>query len=479
MMVSTAKNTFYLLIAYTYQKLIALFYFIFLARYLGADNFGKYTFAISFVALFSVLIVFGLFPVLTREIARDKKKTKVYFGNILTFNLLAGAFVLFLLYFFINLLNYPPITRNLVYLSGLVVFLDTLALCLYQVFRGHLNLKYESIGIIIHKTVMLAAGLILIFLKASLILMVLPLLFASLFYIINVIVFLRRKLGLWPIPYFNKSVLKKLLVIAWPFFIAAVFAKIYATSDTILLSYLGGDKFVGWYMAAQKLVIAFLILVAGSLSTALYPAFSYYFVRSKEQLNKLFHHGIFYLILITIPLVFGLLALSRPIILFIYGHDYLSAVPSLMLLALSMPFMFLDYLISSFLNACEKQKINTLIHGIGAGVFIILNLILIPLFYHLGTAISVLISFFFLFVMEAHWAGKLIKIDKEYLLKKIGIIFAAGLIMGAILLLIRNSFHVVLSVAIGTSVYFAVLYIFGLIKKQEIIYLKKIIRLKQ
>lgn len=478
-MVSTTKNTFYLLIAYTYQKLIALFYFIFLARYLGVDDFGKYTFAISFVLLFSVLIDFGLFPVLTREIARDKKKTKVYFGNILTFNLLAGFFVFFLIYIVINILDYSSTTKALVYLSSLAIFLDSLALCVYQVFRGHINLKYESIGIIVHKTVMLIFGMFLIYLKAPVVLIALPLVIASFFYIINAIIFLKTKLNLWPIPYFSKPVLKKLLVLAWPFFIAAVFSRIYATGDTILLSYLSGDKFVGWYMAAQKLVLSFLVLVAGSLSAALYPAFSYYFVRSKEYLDYLFHRGVFYLMLITIPLVFGLLSLSKNIILFIYGQDYISAASSLTFLTLAIPFIFLDYIISSFLNACDKQKLNTFIHGIGASIFIILNLILIPLFYHLGAAIAVLISFIILFIMEIYSINKILKINKDYLLKKTGIIFIASIIMGTVLIFIRDYIHVLLSVAIGIIVYIIISYIFGLIKKKDVLVLKDLIRFKK
>ena len=478
-MVSTAKNTFYLLIAYIYQKLISLFYFILLARYLGADNFGKYTFALSFAALFSVLIDFGLFQVLTREIARDKSRTKSYFGNILTFNLLVGLFVLILIYTLINALNYPLITRSLVYLTSLVILLDTLALSFYHVFRGHLNLKFESIGIIVHKTGLLAAGLILMFLKAKLILMILPLLFASCFYLSNAILFLKRKLGIWPIPRFNKEILKSLLKLSWPFFVAAVFAKLYATSDTILLSYLVGDKFVGWYNAAHKLVTAFLLLIAGSLSAALYPSLSYYFVRSKESLNKLFSQAVFYLMLVTIPLVFGLLILAKPIISFIYGAEYLSAVPVLIFLACSIPFMFLDYIISGLLNACEKQKINTLIHGIGAVFFIALNLMLIPLFYHLGSAIAVLSGFVIIFVLEIYWARRIVQAKKRYLFKRIGLIFMASLIMGAVLLLVRNSLHVLFSVLIGILVYFIIAWILGLIKKKEILILRSIIRFKQ
>jgi len=478
-MISTAKNTFYLLVAYGYQKVVALFYFILLARYLGADNFGKYTFAISFTALFAVLIDVGLFAVLTREIARNKEKTKSYFGNILTFNIISSVLVFFIIYLAINLLDYPLLTKQLVYLNILVIFLDALALCLYHVFRGHLNLKFESLGIVVHKTIMLIVGLILIYLRAPVIFMVLPLVAGSFFYLINAVIFFKKKMHSWPWPRFNGKTMKSLLVLAWPFFVTAIFAKIFATSDTILLSLQSGDKFVGWYSAAQKLVLAFLLLIAGSLSTALYPSFSYYFVHSREYLKKLFTQGIFYMILITIPLALGLIVLARPIVLFVYGPDYLSAVPALIILAAALPFMFLDYIISGFLNACEKQKINTLIHGLGAGIFIALNLFLVPLFFHVGSSWAVLISFSFLFVLEIYWSRKIIKINWRYLFQKFILICLVSLLMSAVLLMTKDRLPLIITVIIGTAVYFIFAYVLGLIKKEELLFLTTIIKNKK
>ncbi len=477
-MVSTAKNTFYLLIAYIYQKLIALFYFILLARYLGADSFGKYTFALSFAALFSVIMDFGLFSVLTREIARDKTKTNKYFGNILTFNLAAGVFVLFLIYILINVLGYPLVTRRLVYISGLVIFLDTLALSFYFVFRGHLNTKYEALGIVIHKTIMLLVGLVLIFIKARLFLMLLPLLAASFFYLANAIFFLKKKLNIWPVPRFDKETLKSLIKLSWPFFMAAVFAKLYSTSDTILLSYLADDKAVGWYNAAQKLTNAFTLLIAGSLSSALYPSLSYYFIRSKKELGEIFTQAVFYLMLVTVPLVFGLLILAKPIILFIYGDGYSPAITTLTILSCSIPFMFLDFIMVSLLNACEKQKINTLIHGFGVGLFIVLNLILIPLFSHLGAALSVFGGLAIIFTLEVYWTKKIVQIKKEYLLKKIGFICLSGLIMGLALFLIKDRIHVLFSVVLSILIYIAFAFVFDLIQKKEILFLKEVLHFK-
>lgn len=467
-----------MLTAYIYQKLISLFYFILLARYLGADNFGKYTFALSFVALFSVIMDFGLFPVLAREIARDKTKTDKYFGNVLSFSLLAGLFVLVLVCVLINVLGYPLMTRKLVYMSGLIIFLDTLALSFYFVFRGRLNMKYEALGIVIHKTVLLIVGLFLISVKANLVLMLLPLLAASCFYLSNAVFFLKRKLGIWPVPKFDKEILKFLLRLSWPFFIAAVFAKLYSTSDTILLSYLTDDKAVGWYNAAQKLVNASLLLIAGSLSSALYPSLSYYFVRSKQELNKLFTKAVFYLMLITVPLIFGLLILARPIILFIYGEGYSPAVSVLILLTCSIPFMFLDFIMVSLLNACEKQKINTLIHGLGVGLFIVLNLILIPVLSYIGAALAVFSGFLIIFILEVVWAGKIVRIDKKYLFKKLSLVFIAGLIMGVIIFLVKDRIHVLFSVALGILIYLVLSFSFGLLQKKEISFFRNVFRFK-
>jgi len=478
-MVSTAKNTIYLLIAYIYQKLIALFYFIILARFLGADNFGKYTFALSFTALFSVLIDFGLLKVLTREIARDKEKTKKYFGNVLSFCLLAGLGSIVLMALVINLLGYPVVTKNLVYLTSLVIFLDTLALSFYFVFRGHLNTKYEAIGIMLHKTVMLVIGLFLVYyLKANLILMILPLLGASLFYLSNAIIFLKKKIGLWPIPRFDKKIIKSLLKLSWPFFIAAIFAKLYSTSDTILLSYLTNDQSVGFYNAALKLTNAFLLLIAGSLDSALYPSLSYYYVRSKQAFNKIFTQAVSYLMLLTIPLVFGFIILSKQIIFFIYGPEYSPAILVLVILSCSIPFMFLDFIVSGLLNACEKQKTNTLIHGIGVGIFIILNFLLIPHLAHYGSALSVFFGFLIIFILEVLAAKKVVEMNKKYLLKKIGLIFFSSVLMGLVLILIKNRVHILISVIVGAGIYFTLAYLFNLIEKKDILFLKNMIKFK-
>ena len=80
--------------------------------------------------------------------------------------------------------------------------------------------------------------------------------------------------------------------------------------------------------------------------------------------------------------------------------------------------------------------------------------------------------------MEVYGVRKVIQIDKMFFGKKVGLIFLASLLMGAVLLFTRDSLHLLLSVIIAMVVYFSVVYFLDLVKKQEILHLKKIIRFK-
>jgi len=473
MVISTAKNTFYLFSAYVFQKIVALFYFIVLARYLGAAGLGQYTFAFSFAALFSILVDFGLSPVLIREISRDKDKSEIYLGNVLGFKLFSSLLGFGLIILMINLMGYPSMVKNLVYLASLVMILDNLSFSLYSTFRGYFNLKYESLGLIIQKIVIVVSGAIFILLKAPLIVLILPVILGSLFYLINALILAKVKLHL-PIEFhFNKEVLKLLLQISWPFFVTGIFAQIFGTADTILLSYLGGDKFVGWYNAAQKIPVAVVGLIPAAFGATLFPSFSYYFVNSPIDLKRLLEKSIFYLTIIALPIIIGGFILADQIILLFYGQDYQPSILTLKIFIWALFFMFLDYPLNGLLYACNRQKPATFIRGVATAIFVILNLILIPKYFQIGSAIAALISFFILFILEVYWTKKIVSLDKKYLFDKFSKILLASLAMGLLIILIQgqlpiNKFLLIPLILVSSLVYFLILYLSGVLTKEEI-----------
>lgn len=474
-MASTAQNTIYLFISHIYQKLIAFIYFLLLARYLTVENFGKLAFVLSFVGIFSILIDFGLGPVLTREIARDKEKTKEYLGNILGFKLFSSIITFALVIFIINILNYSFIIKNLIYLAGFSMIFSSFTGSFLQTLRGFFNFKYEAIGMMIHQTVVLIIGIILMSLGAGVVLMLMPYIFGQLVYLVISLAFLKRKICFFPRFIFNWQIIKKLLKGSFPFFIAGAFTALYINIDTVILSNLTNDQFVGLYSVAKKLPNALLVLIPAVFSGAIYPVLSRHFVQSQSNLSNVFQEATFYIVLITLPIFFGALVLAKPIIVLFFGINYLPAVSALKILTLAIPFTFLDMIMVSLLNACNRQKINMINQGIGLIIIIIASIILIPFYQYKGAAIAFFISYLIIFGLEFYWALKLVDFDKRYLIKKTGGSLFASLIMAGIILFFREKVHLAFLILIGMIVYSVAIYLIGVLKREDIARIKNLI----
>ncbi len=68
------KNTFWLGIGLGTDRLFRLVLLIYTARILGAVDYGKFNFALSFLALFAIFSDLGLPIIIIREFAREKEK---------------------------------------------------------------------------------------------------------------------------------------------------------------------------------------------------------------------------------------------------------------------------------------------------------------------------------------------------------------------------------------------------------------------
>jgi O-antigen/teichoic acid export membrane protein len=90
---TVAKNTLFLTIGSIFQKILAFVYFTLLARFfLPPEDIGKYLYALSYVALFSVIVDFGMQSALIREIAKDRTQTRSIISNALGIKNRIGVF---------------------------------------------------------------------------------------------------------------------------------------------------------------------------------------------------------------------------------------------------------------------------------------------------------------------------------------------------------------------------------------------------
>ncbi len=403
-----ARNTTQFTIALIAQKVISFLYFTYLARIFEPSAIGQYVFALSFTTIFSVLIDIGLGYVLTTEIAKDKSKAQEFWQNVIGFKLVAAVVVLVITWLTINALGYEGVAKELVYIASILMIIDSLVLSAYSLIRAFQNLWWESLGTILFQVVASSTGIILLQYTHDLRIIILALVVTGL---VNLVYSWNRlsSFGIRLRPKLNWPVMKRLLVLAWPFGAALVLTRVYGYIDSVLLSLLSGDEAVGYYSVAYKITFAWQF-IASAFAASLLPGFSQYIVTARDILPGIFSKSVHYLNLISLPLAGGFIVLAQPIISAVYPK-YLSAVLPLQILMVSLVFLFLTFPVGSLLSAAARQKRNTGNLLITVIVTVVLNFLLIPSYQAVGAAIASLISTFVYFILGWVVIKQLIIVD--------------------------------------------------------------------
>ena len=113
-----AANTFWLMFQRVTGRVISFLLMIYLARHLGSLNFGKFTFASSFVGLFLVLADLGITTLVVREVARDKERGSQYFGGTAVLKVFLSVIAFIVIAVGMYLMKVPSDTRTIVLLIG-------------------------------------------------------------------------------------------------------------------------------------------------------------------------------------------------------------------------------------------------------------------------------------------------------------------------------------------------------------------------
>jgi len=462
-----AKNTSYFTLALILQKLISFTYFTLMARAIGPADLGKYYFAIAFTSIFGIFIDIGQSNVLTREVAKRPDQAGRLFSAIfltkLPLAILSGLAVFSL----INFSNYPEITRQLVYLSMFCMALDSFTLTFFAVSRGFHNLKYESISSVIFQLIVFIVVLAVLKFNLGLAWLMMSLVIASLYNFLFSFYILTKKWGLkidWRL---DKVLIKSILLISMPFAIYAIFQRVYMYLDSVLLSLLAGDHQVGIYQIPFKIIFALQFLPLAFVAS-LFPAMSSYWQNNREQLAITFERAMNYLIIISLPVSVGGIILADKIIL-LFTSDFAEAVLPLQITMAAVIFMFLNFPVGSLLNACNRQKRNTVNMGLTLAASVIINLFLIPRYLAVGASLTVLTTNILMLILGLAEVPRITKYDYKKIIVMLIKSLLAVVVMSAVGFYLKNQVNLILTVILAGASYFIALYIFKGFNKADVL----------
>lgn len=460
-----AKNTSYLTLALIIQKVISFFYFVLLARFLGLESLGQYYIAISFTTIFAIFIDFGFNNFLTREVAKDQNGASEYLRSVLGMKLLLASST-FIVALVVAFFAYDRLLFILISVSALSMVLDSFTSTFFSLARGFHNLKYESIASIIFQLIVLVFGYIALKSGWPLAILLSVLVLASSFNFFYSRFIVKKRLMIKIRPSWQLEKIKQIFNISWPFALYNAFQRLFTYLDSLLLGFIAGYGQVGLYQIAFKLIFALQFLPM-AFTASLYPAMSAYWQNNREQLRASFERALNYLLIISLPIIFGIFALADKLVpLFKAGPE---AVLPLRISIIALFFIFLNFPVGSLLNACDRQRKNTLNMGIVTGFSVLINLLLIPRWGATGASITVLFSNALMFILGLFSMCGLINYQPAQNLKILAKALLSALFMALVVWFGKQYVNIFFAVIVGGGLYFAGLVISKALKKEDVL----------
>ncbi len=385
-----AANTSWMFAEQILRMAAALLVGIWVARYLGPEQFGLFSYAASFATLFSSIAKLGLDSVVVRDLVRQTELRDVYMGTAFWLKLIGAVVMLCSVGIAMQFTSSDSTTKLyiLIIASG-AIFQSFEVVDFY--FQSRVLSKFVSICKLTQLFISSLLKLYLIYTGSGLFWFVVVSLFDQITLAITLYLVYKYQKIVGFFGHFDRQVARQLLSESWPLILSGLVVTIYMRIDQIMIKEMLGEKEVGLYAAAIRLSEVWYFvptLIANSLFPSIVRAKQnnekQYLLRLQRLLTFLVWVGIVVSALITL---FGSWAVT-----FLYGDVYHGASQVLMIHAWGGVFVALGVVSGYWYINENLQRYAFYRTALGAILNILLNLVLISMYGISGAAIATVVS---------------------------------------------------------------------------------------
>jgi O-antigen/teichoic acid export membrane protein len=363
---------------------------VLVARFLGKEQFGIISYALSVISIFTVFSTLGLDGIVVRELITEKKKKYDIIGTTFWLRFI-GSFLVVIASTYYSFMRDPSDRTWIVFLVSIAVVFQSFSVIDFY-FQSEVKGKFNAITQIITLIISAIVKLVLIYFEAPLSWFASMVMLEAILTAINQLIFYKQnqqEVNKWK---FSLSEAKRLLSHSWPIIISAFMQMIYQQADKILIArYLQDMGMVGQYSAATRISEAsFFIPVA--LSAALFPGIINNRENKPLQLKRLTQ---IYSLMIWSALIISIggYLLGDWVIGFLY-KDGFPLAPEIFKIHIwiTIP-VFFGTAWGSWLLALNKQKLITIYQVLVLIFILALEMYMIPKYGIKGAAYSVVFSY--------------------------------------------------------------------------------------
>ena len=388
------KNTSWLFGEKILRMVVGLFVGIWVARYLGPEQYGLLSYAQSYAAIFVIIATMGIDGILVRELVANPKNNLLMGSAFLVhlFGALLSICLLLITLYIVPSNDYYTSTLIVIIASG-VFFQSFMVIDGY--FRSNVSGKYIMYASIATITIISIVKILLIVFKAPLIYFAWAILFSSIILALcQIFFYYKNNISIfdWSV---NINQAKKFMKDGWPLILSGVATAVYMNTDKIMLKELLDTHSVGEYAVASSISSAW-YFIPMVISSSLFPAI----IKAKKQSEDLYYKRLqqLYDLVTWIAIVIAVFTtlISSWLIVFLFGEEYINASTVLIIHIWTGVFIALWVVASKWFtveNLLQNVMYRTLL---GVLLNIVLNYIMIPKYGVEGAAWATLISYAFI-----------------------------------------------------------------------------------
>ncbi|XKH01366.1 flippase [Marinobacter nauticus] len=391
-------NALWLLTDKALRLTAALLVGVWVARYLGPEKFGVFSYVLAFVGMLAPLGKLGLDGIISRNVAQNETDITQLLSNSALLKFLGGAALVLIAVVYMSLAKNDPLYVYLSVPISLVVVVKS-----FEVIEFYFRAKVRSISIAAANSLGLILGASL---KVSFIIAGLPIIYFAFANLLDAIIaatflllFFRKEGYRLDLKKVNVGKAISLTRESWPLMFGSFFAVVYLNVDQIMIGEMLTSYHVGQYSAAVRISSIWYIFpmtIGWAIQTAVVNAKKTSESLYYERLQDLFTVMAMLAYLIIIPITY----FSQDIINIFFGEEYSSSGDVLSLHIWSALFVFVGSIRGLWIIN-ESYYRFVLFANIGAGlVNVLLNYLWLPKFGIIGAAWATLLSYGFTYVVS-------------------------------------------------------------------------------
>lgn len=370
------------------RTVIGFLFFLFLARRLGPESFGKYMFAFALSEIFSIAGDIGLHEYSIREFARQPTMLKQRLAGIVVLKTVLSSTSAIVMIAIVPLMGKDSATSLAVAAFALAqigyswFYASTIAYSVKQ------DLHIQAFLWLMEKALFAIAGAAVLLANHDFVAVAFSNTFVQFFGGALAVGIAWKKYGPFVLA-LDHHLWRSYLKAALPFGLIVAFYLVYFRIDSVMISFFRGDEEVGQYGAAYNLISALLFLPSG-LIAALFPKLAGDYRSPSDNLNAPFQKAGRWLLVMSLPMAAGGWLLAPQLVQLLLGNTYQPAVTALAILAWTLPVWFITFLQGNILTIIERQKAVALVGLINMAFNVGLNLVIIPRYGINGAAATTL-----------------------------------------------------------------------------------------